>query len=400
MSVRRRDFITGFLGTSVLAVQARPLNLKIQNFKTFVVNAGSVNWVFCKVYTNQGLVGLGEGSVTSKEATVAQAIMDNERLLAGKNPADIEYLWQSMFRNPRWRGGPILNSAISAIEIALWDTLGQALDVPIYKLLGGAARDRIRMYLDVAGTPEGFLRAKEAGYTAAKSALPSAEHDLMRPNHAVQAAIRTVEALREAVGDDLDICIDAHGRLTTPMAVDFCTGVEEFHPLFVEEPTQLEDLGELALLRQKTKVPLATGERLFTKYGFADICSRHLVDYVQPDVCHAGGILELKKIGAFAETYRIAMAPHNPQSQVSTLASLHVDATTPNSVIQESTLNRDQWRTDLFDGNVITVKDGYADLPSKPGLGVTLNESVAAKHPYKPIDRGHYRFGDGSIADQ
>jgi galactonate dehydratase len=312
MRIRRRDFIAGFLGTSALIAKAKPLNLKIESCKTFVVNAGSVNWVFCKVYTNQALVGLGEGSVTSKEATVAQAIMDNERLLVDKDPADIEYLWQSMFRDPRWRGGPILTSAISAIEIALWDILGQALGVPIYKLLGGAARERIRMYVDVEGTPEAFLRAKEAGYTAAKSALPSAEHDLMRPNYAVRDAIRKVEALRKAVGDDFDICIDAHGRLTTPMAVDFCTGVEEFRPMFIEEPTQLEDLGELALLRQKTKVPLATGERLFTKYGFADICSRHLVDYVQPDVCHAGGILELKKIGAFAETYRIAMAPHNP----------------------------------------------------------------------------------------
>jgi galactonate dehydratase len=399
MTVRRRDFIAGLLGTTALIAKAKPLNLKIQNFKTFVVNAGGVNWVFCKVYTNQGLVGLGEGSVTSKEATVAQAIMDNERLLAGKNPADIEYLWQSMFRDPRWRGGPILTSAISAIEIALWDILGQALDVPIYRLLGGAARERIRLYIDVAGTPEAFLRAKEAGYTAAKSALPNAAHDLMRPNYAVRDAVRKVEALRKAVGDDFDICIDAHGRLTTPMAVDFCTSVEEFRPLFIEEPTQLEDLGELALLRQKTKVPLATGERLFTKYGFADICSRHLVDYVQPDVCHAGGILELKKIGAFAETYRIAMAPHNPQSQVSTLASLHVDATTPNSAIQESTINQEQWRTDLFDGNVITIQGGYAELPSKPGLGVTLNESVAAKHPYKPISRGHYAFEDGSIAD-
>jgi galactonate dehydratase len=399
MRMRRRDFIAGFLGTSTLIAKAKPLNLKIESFKTFVVNAGSVNWVFCKVYTNQGLVGLGEGSVTSKEATVAQAILDNERLLVGRDPADIEYLWQSMFRDPRWRGGPILTSAISAIEIALWDILGQALGVPIYKLLGGAARERVRMYVDVAGTPEAFLRAKEAGYTAAKSALPNAEHDLMRPNYAVRDAVRKVEALRKAIGDDFDICIDAHGRLTSPMAVDFCTSVEEFRPMFIEEPTQLEDLGELALLREKTKVPLATGERLFTKYGFADICSRHLVDYVQPDVCHAGGILELKKIGAFAETYRIALAPHNPQSQVSTLASLHVDATTPNSAIQESTINNEQWRADLFDGSVLTVKDGYADLPSKPGLGVTLNEGVAAKHPYKPVNRSHYVLGDGSIAD-
>src|SRR5207253_2418693 len=151
-----------------------------------------------------------------------------------------------------------------------------------------------------------------------------------------------------------------HGRCTTTMAIDFCTRVEELDLLWVEEPTQLEDIGELALLREKTKTHLATGERAFTKYAFADFCSRHLVDYVQPDVCHAGGILELKKIGVLAETYRIAMAPHNPQSQVSTLASLHVDATTPNSAIQESTINHEQWRTDLFDGSVISIKDGYA----------------------------------------
>src|SRR5690242_4742744 len=343
MSVRRRDFIAGLLGTSAIVAKARPLNLKIQNCKTFVVNAGSVNWVFCKVYTNQGLVGLGEGSVTSKEATVAQAIMDNERLLAGKNPADIEYLWQSMFRVPRWRGGPILNSAISAVEIALWDILGQALEVPIYKLLGGAARQRIRMYLDVGSTPEDFLRAKELGYTAAKTTPLSPDKDLVQPTAMIRDAVRKLGAIRKAVGDDFDIAVDAHGRCTTTMAIDFCHRVEELNLLFVEEPTQLEDIGELELLRQKTRTHLATGERSFTKYGFSDFCSRHLVDYVQPDVCHAGGILELKKIGALAETYRVQLAPHNPQSFVSTMASLHVDATTPNAAIQEYTLNRTPW---------------------------------------------------------
>src|SRR3954463_14278209 len=148
---------------------AKSLNLKITGIKTFVVNAGSVNWVFCKVYTNQGLVGLGEGSVTSKEATVAAAIMEHERFLIGKDPTDIELLWQGMYRNPRWRGGPILNSAISAVEIALWDIAGQALGVPIYKLMGGAARSKIRMYLDVGSTPEAALQAKEMGYTAIKT---------------------------------------------------------------------------------------------------------------------------------------------------------------------------------------------------------------------------------------
>jgi galactonate dehydratase len=176
------------------------------------VNAGSLNWVFCKVYTNGGLVGLGEGSVTSKEATVAQAIMEHERYLAGKDPTDIELLWQGMFRNPRWRGGPILNSAISAVEIALWDILGQALGVPVYKLLGGAARTRIRMYLDVGSTPEEFLRAKELGYTAAKTTPLSPNSDMVQPTAMIRAGVRKVAAIRQAVGDDFDIAVDAHGR--------------------------------------------------------------------------------------------------------------------------------------------------------------------------------------------
>lgn len=180
--MNRRGFISTALGAAAGAASAptqvsaqnalagaKALNLKITGLKTFVVNVGALNWVFCKVYTNQGLVGLGEGSVTSKEATIAQAIMEHERFLVGKDPTNIELLWQGMFRYPRWRGGPILNSAISAVEIALWDILGQALGVPIYKLLGGAARTRIRMYVDVGATPEDYLHAKEMGYTAAKT---------------------------------------------------------------------------------------------------------------------------------------------------------------------------------------------------------------------------------------
>jgi galactonate dehydratase len=379
---------------------AKTLNLKITGLKTFVVNVGGQNWVFCKVYTNQGLVGLGEGSVTSKEETVAAAIMEQERFLVGRDPTNIELLWQGMFRNPRWRGGPILNSAISAVEIALWDILGQALGVPIYKLLGGAARTRIRMYVDIAETPEAFLRAKEAGYTAAKTGPFPTEGLLIQPSRNVREGVRTLQSIRKAVGDDFDIAVDAHGRLTTTMAIDFCTRVEDLNLLWVEEPTQLEDLGELALLRSKTKTHLATGERSFTKYGFAEFCSRHLVDYIQPDVCHAGGILELKKIGALAETYRVNMAPHNPQSYVSTMASLHVDATTPNAVIQESSLRGLAWIEELFNGMGPEIRSGYAKLPSRPGLGVTLNEKVAAEHPYKPALRPQYEFEDGSVADQ
>src|SRR6195256_1498449 len=250
--MNRRQFLLAAAASPMTALAeslhpAKSLNLKITALKTFVVNAGSVNWVFCKLYTNQGLVGLGEGSVTSKEATVAQAIMEHERFLMGKDPTDIELLWQGMFRNPRWRGGPILNSAISAVEIAMWDIVGQALGGPISKLLGGAARKRVRMYKDVSATPEAFLQAKEEGYTAAKSGFITINNDVVIPNYAVGEGARKLAAVRKSVGDDFDICIDAHGQLTTVMAIDFCTRVEELHPLFVEEPTQLEDLGELAL---------------------------------------------------------------------------------------------------------------------------------------------------------
>jgi galactonate dehydratase len=411
--LKRRQFLASALGAGAAALlaplralcqehaaKAKPLNLKITGVKTFVVNVDNSNWVFCKVYTNQGLVGLGEGTINYKQDTLAQAIREHERFLVGKDPTDIELLWQAMFRYPRWRGGPILNSAISAVEIALWDILGQALGVPIYKLLGGAARQSIRMYVDIASTPQAFLKAKEMGYTAGKSGFVEIKDGLIDPHFSVREGVRQLEAVRKAVGDDFDICIDAHGHLTTTMAIDFCTRVEDLRPMFVEEATQLEDLDELALLRQKTKTHLATGERLFTKYGFSQICERHLVDYVQPDVCHAGGILELKKIGVLAEAHRVEMAPHNPQSQVSTLASLHVDATTPASTIQESSLHNTPWIAEMFDGGGAVVRNGYAELPSKPGLGVTLNEKVAALHPYKPMRFGpEYIFNDHSIGD-
>ncbi len=251
-----------------------------------------------------------------------------------------------------------------------------------------------------AATPEDFLRAKEEGYTAAKSGFITVEKDLVIPYHAVKEGARRFEAARKAVGDEFDIAIDAHGILTTVMAIEFCTSIESLRPMWVEEPTQIEDYGELELLRNKTKAPLATGERAFTKYGFAEFCTRHLVSYIQPDVCHAGGILELKKIGVLAETFRIEMAPHNPQSEVSTMASLHVDATTPACTIQEYAPKNDQWVKDLFNGGSVVVKNGFAELPSKPGLGVELNEKVAAEHPYKPVNRSNSRFADGSVADR
>ncbi|MSV31566.1 MAG: galactonate dehydratase [Bryobacterales bacterium] len=388
--------------------QAKPLNLKITDLKTFIVNRGgtnAVNYVFVKIYTNQGLTGLGEGSVTSKEATVAAAIEEHKRYLVGKDPADIEMHWQAMYRWPRWRGGPILNSAISAVEIALWDILGQALGQPIWKLLGGRARDRVQMYVHAGGSSpqayaQAWLQAKQEGWTGCKAAFITTQGDVIDPQRSVSEGIANLKAVRAAVGDDFKICIDLHGKATPVMAIDFCRRAEEYRPYFVEEATQIEDLEELAHLRASTRIPLATGERLFTKYGFAPLCQRHLVDFVQPDVVHCGGILEMKKIATIAEAYRVELAPHNPQSEVSTLASLHVDFSTPNFAIQEIThRGNEQYWKDLFYGGGIDYKSGFAQPPDRPGLGVNLDEKVAALRPYQPHTRQQLRFPDGGIAD-
>jgi galactonate dehydratase len=388
--------------------KAKPLHLKVTDLKTFIVNRGgtnAVNYVFVKIYTNQGLTGLGEGSVTSKEATIAAAIEEHKRYLVGRDPADIEMHWQAMYRWPRWRGGPILNSAISAVEIALWDILGQALGQPVWKLLGGKARERVQMYVHAGGnSPEQYakswLQAKEEGWTGAKAGFITTQGDVIDPVRSVREGIANLKAVREAVGEDFRICIDLHGKATPTMAVDFCRRAEPYRPFFVEEATQIEDLDELAHLRANTSAPLATGERLFTKYGFSQICHRHLVDYVQPDVVHCGGILEMKKIATIAEAYRIELTPHNPQSDVSTLASLHVDFSTPNFAIQEIThRGKEQYWNDLFYGGAIVYSKGFAEPPDRPGLGVNLDEKVAALRPYQPHNRQQLRFPDGGIAD-
>ena len=418
----RRDFfhlagrsaalgIAALTGAEGLLAQARemakPLNLRITDLKSWIINhSAGKNYVFCKIYTNQGIVGVGEGSVTSKAATVKAAIDEHHRYLVGKDPGDIEMHWQAMYRWPRWRGGPILNSAISAVEIALWDIMGQALGQPIYKLLGGKARDKARMYVHPGGgsTPEShaaeWLQAKNEGWTAGKGGFLTTHNDFIDPVMSVTEGIRNLRAVREAVGNDFSILIDVHGKATPTMAASFCMQAEPYNVYFVEEATQIEDIGELELLRSKTRIPIATGERLFTKYGFSEICSKHLVDYIQPDVVHCGGILEMKKIAAIAEAYRIEFAPHNPQSEISTLASLHVDMTAPNFAIQEiSSGRRDAFWEDFFYGQGPVFEDGYGQLPDKSGLGVNFNDALAARRPYVPVTRQQLRFPDGGIAD-
>jgi galactonate dehydratase len=378
--------------------------VKITGLKSFVVQAApdGGNWVFVKLYTDQdGLTGLGEGSVTGKAQTIAAAIDEHERFLVGQDPTRIEWLWQAMYRYPRWRGGPVLNSAISAIEMALWDIKGKALGVPIYQLLGGAARDRIRLYTH--GSPHsdaGMVRIEELvglGYTAVKVGPLAVRDDVVQPTRDVREGAAAILRLRQVVGEDVDILIDAHGLLTPPMAIDFAQRVAPARPMWIEEITQPEDLATLAWVAARSPVPLATGERLFTKWGFNELIQQRAVQYVQPDVSHDGGILETKKIAAMAEAKFLEVALHGASSEVLTAANFHVDATTPNCTIQEHPLGS-PWRYELVQTSH-TVERGYARLPEAPGLGVELNEAEAARHPYVADFRSHYTFGDGAVAD-
>ena len=377
--------------------------MKITGLRTFSV-AADCNWVFVQVQTDEGITGLGEGTVSSKALAVEAAIRDLERFLVGREPRNIEGLWQEMYRYPRWKGGAVLNSAIGAIEIALWDILGQSLQVPIYQLLGGGCRERIRLYSHVMTgetleeSVEQALALVEQGFTAMKTTALFIKGDVVRPHEALRLGVARIKAIRETVGPDVDILVDAHCQTTPQMAVEVAQRIAEYRPFFIEEPTRPEDLCALEWVSQRSPVPLATGEQLFTKFGFADVCSKHLVNYIQPDVVHCGGISELKKIAAMAEAHLIDCAPHNPQSFVSTMASLHVNACTPNCVIQEITRGP-EWQKDLFIGGPM-IEGGYARLPSGPGLGIRLNEEVAAAHPAdESLFRPRWRWEDGSVAD-
>ena len=380
------------------------MDVRITGLQTYVVNAspGGGNWVFVKVLTNQdGLHGVGEGTVTSKAQTIAAAIEEHERFVVGQDPRNIEWLWQAMYRYPRWRGGPVLNSAISAIEMALWDIKGKLLGVPVWQLLGGAARDRIRLYAH--GSPHsdvGLARIEalvKQGYTAIKMGPFEVRDGIVDPRADVRRGAAAIRRLREAVGEDIDLLVDAHGLFTPVMAVDFARQVAEANLMWIEEPCQPEDLKTLSWICERSPVPIATGERLFTKWGFADLVEQRAVAYIQPDVSHAGGISETRKIAAMAEARFIDVALHGASGEILTAANFHVDACTPNCTIQEHPLGS-PWRYEVVRTTCV-VEGGFARLPEAPGLGVEIDEAECARHPYVPDSRSQFTFADGSVAD-
>jgi galactonate dehydratase len=385
--------------------------MKITQVKPVVVNANMRNWIFVKVTTNAGLVGWGEATLEWKTAGVVGSIKDVSRFIIGEDPGRIEHLYQMMYRQYFWRPGIEGMSAISGIEQALWDIRGKALGVPVYELLGGRVRDRVRLYNHLGGgsmktmyqsdDPRAFaesaLEIKEQGYTAIKfMAVPRTEP--VEGTRSVQCAEEIVGAVREAVGPDMDLMVDLHARTWPAMAIQYCHALEPFGLLFFEEPCPTEDIDATAQVTRQSRIPIATGERLVGRSQFRDLLERRACHIIQPDLSHCGGLWEARKLAAMAEAYSIAVAPHNPNGPVATAAAVHFVLATPNWLIQEAITNDVPWRDEVLRNPVVAV-DGYATIPTTPGLGIEVDEVEAAKHPFKPEVVQRYFHPDGSVAD-
>lgn len=370
--------------------------MKITKLETILVQP---RWLFLKMHTDAGIVGYGEPVVEGRALTVQQAVRELEEYLIGQDPRRIEHHWQAIYRHAFYRGGPVLTSALSGIEQAMWDILGKSLGVPVYQLLGGACRDRIRMYAHCHGaTPEEAAAAAKArveeGFNALKTGVGTCPVRAIESPGFVERFTQRFAAMRAAVGSEVDIAVDFHGQVSPALAIRLAKALEPYHPMFIEEPCLPENVDTLVTIARSTSVPIATGERLFTKWGFREVLEKQAAVVAQPDLCHAGGILEGKKIAAMAECYYASVAPHNPLGPISLAACLQLDACIPNFLIQE--------QVSLGDGYLKTpfrLVDGYIELPTAPGLGIELDDDLIASKIGHEWRSPHYFHADGSVAD-
>lgn len=353
----------------------------------------SRNWLVVKLNTDDpNLYGLGDASPMQHDDEVKlMATSFVEKYLAGQDPLDSEVLWSAMYHDPHARGGRIATTALSGIDIALWDLKGKILGQPVYKLLGGAYRDKIRVYANGwytnPGTPQQNAdearRVVDMGYTALKFD-PFGQRNFYTISLAeAQLAEDRVAAVRNAVGPHVDILVEAHAKWNVMTAIQLGKRLEQYRPLWYEEPVSEENIAELLEVRRKVNIPIATGERLYTKFPFAQIVEAHAADVLQPDIANAGGITELKKIAAIAEAKHITMAPHNVCSPVGAQAEMHLCAAILNFEIQE-------YHAEFYTEHYFTVFDGfprqeagYVTLPDAPGLGLVMNEDEIAAHPMR-----------------
>jgi galactonate dehydratase len=386
--------------------------MKIDNVEAIAVDGGSRNWVFVRVTTDAGLVGVGEATLERRAASVLAAVEELSPLLIGADPRRIEHLWQKMYRGRRFRGGAVTMSAISGIEVALWDIKGKALGAPIYDLLGGACRDRIPIY---ANAPLGSSREElvegsrgicAQGFDALKVSPIDSLLEVDDPR-AIDDAVETVAAIRDAIGARTKLSLDLACRLSPAMAIQFATAVADHDIWFIEEPVRAENPEALAMVARATTIPIAAGEQLLTRWGFRELLRHHAVAMVQPDVAHCGGIGETRRVAAMAEVDYVGFAPHNPLSAVNTAASCHVAMATPNFVTLEYKLETSvPWLPDAsvpWRDSIVAAPlevDGCAIvLTEAPGLGIELDWDACLAHP--AVDRQLVAavHPDGAIAE-
>lgn len=368
-------------------------------------------WLFLRLETADGTVGWGEPVVEGRAKTVRTAVEELlDTYLIGKDPARIEDHWQTMYRGGFYRGGPVLMSAIAGVDQALWDIKGKRFDAPVYELMGGKARDRIRVYQWIGGDRPSDVADQareqvEEGFTALKM---NATEDIERVDDpaTVQAAATRLREVREAVGDEVGIGVDFHGRVSKPMAKRLVEALEPYEPMFVEEPVLPEHNDALPEIAQHTTTPIATGERMFSRWDYKEVFEQGVVDVIQPDLSHAGGITEVKKIAAMAEAYDVAMAPHCPLGPLALASCLQVDACLHTGFIQEQSLNIHYNETAdvleyLTDPSVFDYDEGYVEIPDGPGLGVDIDEDYVREQAKQDVDWHNpvWRHDDGSVAE-
>ncbi|HVC32381.1 MAG TPA: galactonate dehydratase [Chloroflexota bacterium] len=376
---------------------------------TDVVTCRIDRYLFVKVHTDAGLTGLGESGTWGYLEASEKAVETFQRYLIGQDPLRIEHHWQYMYRCSHFRGAAIMG-ALSAIDIALWDIAGKHFGVPTYQLLGGKCRDKARVYSHVFGqTTEqlvrGCVEAKKQGFTAVGHLTPFLDSPRREPYFKTHAskigdAIDTVRQYREAVGDEVDLCVEIHRQLTPAEAIALGRGIEPFHPYFYEDPVLPDNFDEMAQVAQHINIPIATGERLHNIWEFEMLLSRNAVQYVRPDVCLAGGISHCKKIAALAEAHHVGVVPHNPLSPVSTAACLQLAACIPNFALQEYPLGEHQPPKNEIVKSVVRLEEGFLIVPDAPGIGIELADDAAEKYPYRPREFVTRLHADGSVMDQ
>lgn len=390
--------------------------MKISSIRSLVVNAGMRNWIFVCVETNiPGLYGWGEATLEWKTRSVVGAVEDLSELLIDEDPRNITHCMHWMRKGSFWRLGSIGQSAASAIEMALWDINGKDLGVPVWRLLGGKVRDKVRLYAHLgmgdmdavyhsfAGEAliEHCAALREKGYTAAKIVNAPYSHYLSELA-AVDAFAKSVHALREAAGSDFDVMIDFHGRPPSArVALDYIEAVRDARLLFIEEPVPPGDTAALSFVRQKSPLAIASGERLIEPAEFEEILSARAVDIIQPDLCHCGGLTEGRRIAQRAELLGIGVAPHNPAGPVASAAALHFAVATPNHVIQEEMSGAVPWFHDVVALNPLVSINGYWEVPTTPGLGIEINENEAKRHPFEreKLQTRNAVLSDGTITN-